>query len=252
MGDFYKMDPSAWDIGTTELSLEEEAAYLRIVNATHKHRAAVPANDRVLSGMFRCSTRKARSLLDALVAAGKVRVEGGLIVNDRAISDLVHRGFVSSSRAESGAKGGRVRAERAAKALETKDEPQAIASSREEKRREEKIQEAGASCIGARKRARKPEIPIPENWTPSDKNLSDAYARQFTDEEIRHEAAQFRDHHTARGTRFRDWDAAWRTWLGNARKFAPRVVAGRSFTGGRGQGGSLASVVARRRLEGGL
>ena len=33
---FYKMDPGAWDFGTAELSLEEEAAYLRIVNAIHK------------------------------------------------------------------------------------------------------------------------------------------------------------------------------------------------------------------------
>lgn len=104
----------------------------------------------------------------------------------------------------------------------------------------------------SRARARKPEVPIPEDWTPSEKNLSDAYDRQFTDEEIRNEAAQFRDHHLARGTRFRDWDAAWRTWLANARKFAPRVVAGRAVARGRGQGSSLASIVARRRLDGGL
>lgn len=30
---------------------------------------------------------------------------------------------------------------------------------------------------------------------------------------------QFRDHHLARGTQFKDWDAAWRTWLRNAVKF---------------------------------
>ena len=105
---------------------------------------------------------------------------------------------------------------------------------------------------GSRARARKPEIPLPDDWVPSDRNMSDAYDRNFTDEEIRHEACQFRDHHLARGNRFRDWDAAWRTWLGNARKFAPRVVAGRSAAGGRGQGGSLASIVARRRIEGGF
>lgn len=137
MADFYKMDPASWDYGTAGLSLEEEAALLRIVNAIHKHRQPVPANERVLSGMFRCSTRKARALLSALVNAGKVRVEDGQIVNDRASSDLVHRGFVSNSRAESGAKGGRTRGERAAKALEVNETHEAIASTREEKRREE-------------------------------------------------------------------------------------------------------------------
>ena len=137
MTDFYKMDPAAWDFGTANLSLEEEAAYLRIVNAMHKHKGPVPDNDRVLSGMFRCSTRKARSLLNALIDAGKLTIEGGMISNFRAASDLVHRGFVSSSMSENGAKGGRTKAERAAKSLESKDTGVAIASPREEKRREE-------------------------------------------------------------------------------------------------------------------
>lgn len=137
MSSFYKMDPAAWDFGTAELSLEQEAAYLRIVNAIHKHDQPVPDNDRVLAGMFRCSTRKARALLEQLIEAGKLRIEGNRITNDRAASDLVHRGFVSGSRAESGAKGGRTRASNAAKALENKDPGQAIASSRIEENRED-------------------------------------------------------------------------------------------------------------------
>ena len=135
MSSFYKMDPAAWDFGTSELSLEQEAAYLRIVNAIHKHDGPVPNNDRVLAGLFRTSTRKARALLDSLVDAGKVTVEDGKIWNDRARSDMVRRGFTSVSRAESGAKGGRTRAENSAKALKTKDVPQANASSRIEKNR---------------------------------------------------------------------------------------------------------------------
>lgn len=84
MSSYYKMDPAAWDFGTAELTLEEEAAYLRIVNAIHKHDGPVPNNDRVLAGLFRTSTRKARALVDALVASGKVTVEDGKIWNDRA------------------------------------------------------------------------------------------------------------------------------------------------------------------------
>lgn len=144
MSDFYRMDPGAWDFGTASLSLEEEAAYLRIVNAIHKHKGPVPDQDRVLAGLFRVSTRKARALVKALQDEGKITIEDGLIWNDRARSDLVHRGFVSISRAESGAKGGRTRAENAAKSLKDKDTDQAIASSREEKRREE-LSEAKAS-----------------------------------------------------------------------------------------------------------
>ncbi len=113
MSSFYKMDPAAWDFGTADLSLEEEAAYLRIINAIHKHDGPVPNNDRVLAGLFRSSTRKARSLVDALVAAGKVSVEGGEIWNGRARSDLARRQLASDSAASRGAKGGKARAENA-------------------------------------------------------------------------------------------------------------------------------------------
>ena len=38
------------------------------------------------------------------------------------------------------------------------------------------------------------------------------------------ELAAFCDHHTAKGTTFRDWQAALRTWLRNASKFGQRAV----------------------------
>ena len=71
-----------------------------------------------------------------------------------------------------------------------------------------------------RAKPRKPEVPLPPDWVPNDRNLADAEARQFSTQEIEDEADRFRNYHTAKGNRFRDWDAAWRTWLGNARRFA--------------------------------
>lgn len=69
-------------------------------------------------------------------------------------------------------------------------------------------------------------VGLPDGWVPSQKNIEDAYNRGFTDAEIRSEAEAFRDYHLARGTTFKDWNAAWRTWLGNARKFAKARPAG--------------------------
>ena len=37
------------------------------------------------------------------------------------------------------------------------------------------------------------------------------------------EAAHFIDHHLKHGSTFKRWDAAWRTWLKNAPKFAGRA-----------------------------
>ncbi|OZA17972.1 MAG: hypothetical protein B7Y02_02025 [Rhodobacterales bacterium 17-64-5] len=92
--------------------------------------------------------------------------------------------------------------------------------------------------------------PLPEGWVPSLKNLSDAQDQNFSEEEIQHESRQFKDYHMARGSIFKDWDAAWRNWLGNARKFGRRGLAGKTPSGPGGRGGSLASIVARRRAGG--
>lgn len=63
---------------------------------------------------------------------------------------------------------------------------------------------------------------IPESWVPSDKNIEDARKQNLTDREIDHEADRFRDYHLARGTVFKNWDAAWRTWVSNAKKWGKK------------------------------
>ena len=99
----------------------------------------------------------------------------------------------------------------------------------------------------ARKPAQKPDVALPDDWAPSEKNIDDAEARHFSPEEIDHEAHQFRDYHLARGTRFRDSDAAWRTWLGKAHRGRPNGGVARSGSpGGGGPGSSIASIVAWR------
>lgn len=70
------------------------------------------------------------------------------------------------------------------------------------------------------KKPAKKATQLPDDWVPSDRNIQDALSKQFSAQEIDHEADQFRDYHLARGSTFKSWDAAWRTWLGNARKFA--------------------------------
>ena len=243
MTDFYKVDPADWDNGTARLSLEEEAAYLRIVNSIHKHKGPVPDVDRVLAGMFRTSTRKARALVLALIGAGKIMVEDGAIWNDRARSDLVHRGFVSVSRAESGAKGGRKSAESRSKPLETNEPEQAIASTREEKRREEDT-EAKASVANKRGSRLSADWFLPSEW--GEWALSEGFARDA----IRVEADKFKDYWTARagpnGVKL-DWQATWRNWI--------RTAKGRTNGNGktdRRQFDAAINETARRLSEGAI
>ena len=69
-------------------------------------------------------------------------------------------------------------------------------------------------------------VSLPDGWVASDRNIQDAIERGFSQEEIKHEADQFSNYHIAKGSTFKNWDAAWRTWLGNARKFAKARPAG--------------------------
>lgn len=74
------------------------------------------------------------------------------------------------------------------------------------------------------------QLELPDQWEPNDQHREMADKLDvvwFT------EAAKFRDHHTAKGSRFKDWDAAFRTWLRNAAEF-----------GARGHGGGAKSVTA--------
>lgn len=90
----------------------------------------------------------------------------------------------------------------------------ALEESRGDKRRVEE------SMLGARNARPKPKpnraVVLPAGWQPTDRERGIA---QETGVNCDREAEAFRDHHSAKGSRFVDWDAAFRTWLRNATKF---------------------------------
>lgn len=63
---------------------------------------------------------------------------------------------------------------------------------------------------------KKPAHARPSDWKPSDAHR--AKGRELG-VDVDAEAQRFRDHHDARGSVFVDWDAAFRTWLGNEAKW---------------------------------
>ncbi len=60
-------------------------------------------------------------------------------------------------------------------------------------------------------------LPMPADWAPQSEEI--ALAKTLGVDASR-ELAAFRDHHSAKGTRFVDWNAAFRTWLRNSVKFS--------------------------------
>lgn len=106
-GEFYKMDFRAWNVGTVDLTLEQEAAYLRLCHAMYDVGGPIPNSTRMLMGLFRCGNTKAATLLNGLIAAGKIAVTSDdRLINHRVTEELASRERVSSARRIAGERGG--------------------------------------------------------------------------------------------------------------------------------------------------
>jgi uncharacterized protein YdaU (DUF1376 family) len=64
----------------------------------------------------------------------------------------------------------------------------------------------------------KPKTQISETHQPTEKSIAFAGSEGMDKATMRVEWPQFRDHHLKVGSRFSDWDAAWRTWVREWRK----------------------------------
>ena len=66
--------------------------------------------------------------------------------------------------------------------------------------------------IGRAKRSHQ----MPKDWTPTETHVKKAKESNLN---LGFEVEQFTNHHTAKGSTFKNWNAAFSTWLGNATKF---------------------------------
>lgn len=213
--------PMYWDAylaDTTHLTTEEHGAYMLLLAAMWRRNGAVPDDDkdnaRIL-GLTPAKWRKVKARLAATISG--FRIESGLITQEKLQKTWENTQEKIDKNRANGAKGGR------AAARDNKDLAQANATNSQERKASipepepepVKKKEASASLQKKPQRA----VSIPDNWVPSDANIDYALSKQLTQEEIQHEADRFRDHHLAKGTTFKNWDAGWRTWIGNAIKY---------------------------------
>ncbi|MCJ2080155.1 DUF1376 domain-containing protein [Methylobacterium sp. J-090] len=109
-GEFYKMEYRAWDIGTVDLTLEQQGAYLRLCHAMYNVQGPIPESTRLLKGILGCGNVKAVALVAQLVKAGKIqRTDGGMLTNRRVEIELAARARLSEVRRGAGGENGRAR-----------------------------------------------------------------------------------------------------------------------------------------------
>lgn len=71
---------------------------------------------------------------------------------------------------------------------------------------------------GKRKRA----TSFPIDFTPQTTGKTQAVVDGWPPGRLEDELQSFRDHHTAKGTLSYDWQANWRTWVTNSKRWEPR------------------------------
>lgn len=110
---WYKMRYDLWDSGTMLLTLEEQGAYLRVINQMYRDGGTLVDDDRVLARIWDCHINKARRLRKRLIDLGKVESvvtkNPGIrhLVNARVMDEIEDREQRSNHMREIGAKGGK-------------------------------------------------------------------------------------------------------------------------------------------------
>lgn len=101
-----------------------------------------------------------------------------------------------------------------------------------------------------------PEARLPKDWVPNSQDRAFAFTLNLTDADIEEIADDFREYWTgSKGRRTKRTERGWhQAWKNRCRTVAPtftrnRRMVGQTFSGRHGQGGSIASVVARRKIE---
>src|SRR5690606_9838726 len=107
MSGWYKRDPSKFIGGVVGLGPDAIGAYAIIIDLIYQHDGPIPDDAAWIGGILGCSSRKAKSLIDRLVEAGKLHRIEGKLSNEKAEEVIVSRSNLSRERAEHGAKGGR-------------------------------------------------------------------------------------------------------------------------------------------------
>lgn len=210
MPDWYKKTPTEWNQKTDNLSLEQEAALLRIVNAIHIHEQPLTKNMRVLGGLWRCNERKAKRLFNELIDLGKITIEDDCIVEQKAIDSVSIRVQLRIDRQLAGSRGGIESGKSRAKSLKTNKPDEASGSTRVEEKRVDKIRKNPP--IGPPKKARRIPDGFPSqaqvDWAMTEKTLSQ--------DVVIEEVEKFKDYWHgapgAKGTKL-DWPGTWRNWI---------------------------------------
>lgn len=196
---WYKRDPDAFFAATRALTLEERGAYNDLLDMLYARDGNVPDDDRLMSRNLCCDPRTWRKLKASLIAAGKVRVEGGKLTANRVNSELTQAHLRLSEMSRLGRVSAEIRKKRRENNGGTPTAPLVTTTSTTTvDKKAKKPSHLPRSKTKAFSRAPRARTSLPENWHP-----------ELVGEV---EFDRFCDHARANGRLCADWEAARRNW----------------------------------------
>lgn len=218
---------------TAHLSMIEHGAYGLLLDRYYATDAGIPAVQ--AHRLARARTDEERQAVDAVLEEFFVLIDG-VWINHRAEEEIEKASQRIKAAQENGKKGGRPRKETQEKPdgfplgsiLETQTKAHHVPDTSE-------LNPGGFSSAlpaaddkpqrktsGTPKRA----VQLPDDFTPDETAVALAAEHGVS---LSAELPKFRDYHAARGKPMKDWQAALRTWLRNAKQFArPASVPSKS------------------------
>ena len=200
---YYKRYPRDFIEGTIGMGFEMKAAYGLVLDIIYMQGGNLVDDARYISGLLGCSVRKWTALRLALIEAGKLVARDGYLGNYRADKELETLRKYQTNQSENRARPNKINALESPPSNHTEPDTD---------------KEPIANAIG-KKRAPKAVCQMPADWLLTKALGEWAVAEGFTADEVRAEASKFETHHRAKGSKFKDWDLAFKKWIGNAKDF---------------------------------
>jgi len=208
----------AWNSGTQVLTLEERGALITIVGLTGATGEPPEYDIERIRRHMGCTANKCRKIIQALMNLGKIKLIDGRLVSPRAVEETKFSQESSKKQSEKS----RARWEKNDGKTNENNEPSNAAGkpgqSQLELDKEKKKEDTNVSSKKGGRKAGSTGSRIPENWAPSEADVSFALDR-LTREHAQTEIEKFRNYWTAKtgaGATKRDWAATWRNWVLNA------------------------------------
>lgn len=185
-----------------------------------------------LAEKTRMSRRQTISNIQSLVASGELQVveQGGRGARDTTRYQVITEGAkiapsTQETRVQSSPIKGAVSADKGA----VFDNKGAIATAPESINHQI---EPSVNRHSARETRRTKMTAYPDDFSVTESMYEWALEKKgLTSAAVDIETEQFTNHHLAKGTKFVDWERAWRTWMGNVSKWAKEHSGGRAGSG---------------------